>query len=220
MAVSGLPSCDFVTYTNKGILIVQIEFNYKFWKGILATVSSFYENQILPVLLLQMSNTRASQSPSSLQNANINGFQDNDKESNHSKHEDLEINDQSGINIDEDLDKSIHIEHVPIQDSPPLECKDGFTIDPSKLKAFMNSDDTIKKLEHFVNNGCANPRQFSVFNVTTETIKTLSKLDDDLQSEIMEQLCLLFPKLKKGFNVSKGLSTVHELIKMFMESVE
>ena len=32
MAVSGFNNCDFVTYMNKGILIVTINFNANYWK--------------------------------------------------------------------------------------------------------------------------------------------------------------------------------------------
>ena len=55
MAVAGLPSCDFVIYTNKGILVVQIDFDKQFWEGVITKVAAFYENQIIPALLLQLS---------------------------------------------------------------------------------------------------------------------------------------------------------------------
>ena len=93
-------------------------------------------------------------------------------------------------------------------------------INPSKLREFMKRDDIVKKLEHFISNGCGNPRQFSLAKVTNEIIKTLSSLDDELQHEIMRVLYLLFPNLKTGLNVSRGLSAIHELIKMFMQSDE
>ena len=38
MAVAGLKPCDFVTYTNKGIFIVTINFNDKFWATVVTTV--------------------------------------------------------------------------------------------------------------------------------------------------------------------------------------
>ena len=63
-------------------------------------------------------------------------------------------------------------------------------------------------------------QEFSLAKVTNETIKTLSSLDDELQHEIMRVLYLLFPNLKTGLNVSRGLSAIHELIKMFMQSDE
>ena len=38
MAVAGLKTCDFVSYTSKGILIVTINFNDKFWATVVTTV--------------------------------------------------------------------------------------------------------------------------------------------------------------------------------------
>ena len=63
-------------------------------------------------------------------------------------------------------------------------------------------------------------QEFSLAKVTNETIKTLSSPDDELQHEIMRVLYLLFPNLKTGLNVSRGLLAIHELIKMFMQSDE
>lgn len=41
MAVSGLKSCDFVIYTNKGIYIVEIDFNKQVWDDNISKVSIF-----------------------------------------------------------------------------------------------------------------------------------------------------------------------------------
>ena len=45
MAVAGLKTCDFVTYTGKGIFIVKITCNDKFW----ATVVSSNSLQVFTV---------------------------------------------------------------------------------------------------------------------------------------------------------------------------
>ena len=45
MAVAGLKTCDFVTYTGKGIFIVKITGNDKFW----ATVVSSNSLQVFTV---------------------------------------------------------------------------------------------------------------------------------------------------------------------------
>ena len=52
MAVAGLKTCDFVTYTSKGIFIVTITFNDKFWAAVVATVYKFYCQQIIPSFLM------------------------------------------------------------------------------------------------------------------------------------------------------------------------
>ena len=48
MAISGLKTCHFVTNTSKGIFIVTINFNDKFWKTVVATVySSIFPDESL-----------------------------------------------------------------------------------------------------------------------------------------------------------------------------
>ena len=53
MAVAGLKTCDFLTYTSKGISIVTITFNDKFWATVIATVYKFYCQQIVPSFLME-----------------------------------------------------------------------------------------------------------------------------------------------------------------------
>lgn len=53
MAVSGFKTCDFVTYTSKGIFVVAVNFNAKFWETVVATVFKFYCKQIVPSFLLE-----------------------------------------------------------------------------------------------------------------------------------------------------------------------
>ena len=55
MAVSGLKTCDFFTYTSKGIFVVKINFNANFWENIVATVYKFYCNQIVHSFLVEAS---------------------------------------------------------------------------------------------------------------------------------------------------------------------
>lgn len=44
----GLKTCDFVTYTSKGIFIVTINISDKFWETVVATVCKFYCQQVVP----------------------------------------------------------------------------------------------------------------------------------------------------------------------------
>ena len=53
MAISGLKTCHFVTNTSKGIFIVTINFNDKFWETVVATVYKFYYQQIVPSFLMK-----------------------------------------------------------------------------------------------------------------------------------------------------------------------
>ena len=53
MAVAGVKTCDFVTYTSKGIFIVTITCNDKFWATVVATVYKFYCQQIVPSFLME-----------------------------------------------------------------------------------------------------------------------------------------------------------------------
>ena len=48
VAVLGLKTCDFVTYTSKGIFIVTINISNKFWETVVATVCKFYCQQVVP----------------------------------------------------------------------------------------------------------------------------------------------------------------------------
>lgn len=50
---SGFKTCDFVTYTSKGIFVVTVNFNAKFWETVVATVFKFYCKQIVPSFLLE-----------------------------------------------------------------------------------------------------------------------------------------------------------------------
>ena len=53
MAVLGLKTCDFVTFTSKGIFIVTINISNKFWETVVATVCKFYCQQVVPSLLME-----------------------------------------------------------------------------------------------------------------------------------------------------------------------
>ena len=50
-------TCDFVTYTSKGIFVVKIYFNANSWEEIVATVYKFYCNQIVHSFLLEASHS-------------------------------------------------------------------------------------------------------------------------------------------------------------------
>ena len=53
MAVSGYNTCEFVTYTSKGIHVVKVNFNAVFWKTVVTKVNKFYCKQIVPSILLE-----------------------------------------------------------------------------------------------------------------------------------------------------------------------
>ena len=53
MAVSGYNTCEFVTYTSKGIHVVKVNFNADFWKTVVTKVNKFYCKQIVPSILLE-----------------------------------------------------------------------------------------------------------------------------------------------------------------------
>ena len=53
MAVSGFNTCDFVTYTSKGIHVVTVNFNANFWETVVTKVYKFYYKQIIPSILLE-----------------------------------------------------------------------------------------------------------------------------------------------------------------------
>ena len=55
MLVSGLKKCDFVTYTSKGIYVIEVDFDEQFLQDVLTKVSLFYQKYIIPSLLLQLS---------------------------------------------------------------------------------------------------------------------------------------------------------------------
>ena len=54
MAVTGLSVCDFVTYTNKGIHVVQIHFDQEFSNNISAKASLFYIERIIPYMFVEL----------------------------------------------------------------------------------------------------------------------------------------------------------------------
>ena len=54
MAVRGTKTCDFVIFANKGILIVEVNFDEHFWAAVVSKVYCFYKKYIIPALLLQI----------------------------------------------------------------------------------------------------------------------------------------------------------------------
>ena len=53
MAITGIRRTDLVIYTNKGILIVPVEFNEQFWLSILDKLHLFFVKFIVPELLTE-----------------------------------------------------------------------------------------------------------------------------------------------------------------------
>ena len=57
MAVSGYQTCDFVTYTSKGMFVVKVNFNANFWETVVTKVCKFYCHQIVPSILKEAFNS-------------------------------------------------------------------------------------------------------------------------------------------------------------------
>ena len=53
MALSGLKTYNSVIYTSKGIFVVTINFNGKFWETVVATVYKSHCQQIVPSFLME-----------------------------------------------------------------------------------------------------------------------------------------------------------------------
>ena len=53
MAISGLKTYNSVIYTSKGIFVVTINFNGKFWETVVATVYKSHCQQIVPFFLME-----------------------------------------------------------------------------------------------------------------------------------------------------------------------
>jgi len=51
MGISRIHATDLVIYTNKGILIVHVEFNAEFWQRILDKFQLFFAEFMVPELL-------------------------------------------------------------------------------------------------------------------------------------------------------------------------
>ena len=54
MAVGECKWCDFVIFTEKGISIQRIPFNEEFWNNLLARLTSFYDNCVVPEIVSPM----------------------------------------------------------------------------------------------------------------------------------------------------------------------
>ena len=54
MAVCGVTQCDFIVFTNKGIHVVQVDFDKDFWESTINTVKAFYTRRIIKTLLLEL----------------------------------------------------------------------------------------------------------------------------------------------------------------------
>ena len=48
-----LKIADLIIYTNKGILVIEVEFNVEFWKAMLKKLTDFYIGYMIPELLTQ-----------------------------------------------------------------------------------------------------------------------------------------------------------------------
>lgn len=51
MALTGVENTDVVIYTNKGILIVPVEFDPVFWQAVLQKLQLFFVQHLAPELL-------------------------------------------------------------------------------------------------------------------------------------------------------------------------
>ena len=53
LATTCLKIADLIIYTNKGILVIEVEFNVEFWKAMLKKLTDFYIGYMIPELLTQ-----------------------------------------------------------------------------------------------------------------------------------------------------------------------
>lgn len=53
LATTCLKNADLIIYTDKGILVIEVEFNVEFWKAMLKKLTDFYIGYIIPELLTQ-----------------------------------------------------------------------------------------------------------------------------------------------------------------------
>ena len=53
LATTCLKNADLIIYTNKGILVIEVQFNKEFWEGMLKKLTDFYLRYMIPELLTQ-----------------------------------------------------------------------------------------------------------------------------------------------------------------------
>lgn len=53
LATTCLKNADLIIYTNKGILIIEVEFDVEFWNAMLKKLTDFYIGYMIPELLTQ-----------------------------------------------------------------------------------------------------------------------------------------------------------------------
>lgn len=53
LATTGLQVADLIIYTNKGIMVVEVEFNRDLWEAMLKKLTAFYKDYLVPELLTQ-----------------------------------------------------------------------------------------------------------------------------------------------------------------------
>ena len=53
LAATCLKNADLIIYTNKGILIIEVEFNMEFWNAMLKKLTDVYIGYMIPELLTQ-----------------------------------------------------------------------------------------------------------------------------------------------------------------------
>ena len=51
LATTGCKVADLIIYTNKGILVIEVEFDEAFWKAILQKLTAFNKTFVIPELL-------------------------------------------------------------------------------------------------------------------------------------------------------------------------
>ena len=149
----------------------------------------------------ELTNTTSSQFvlPSSIESVNINQIQsDSSKNLNNSENKSSEMetmkqgcqrNDvkdscqstsENMKSFGDKANNTLNGQYPSSQVSPMESEPDNprLKVNPSKLREFMKRDEIVKKLEHFISNGCGNPRHYSLGKVSNET---LSSPDDNLQ---------------------------------------
>jgi len=54
LATTGCKVADLIIYTNKGIHMIEVEFDEGFWKAIIQKLTAFYKTFMIPVDLILM----------------------------------------------------------------------------------------------------------------------------------------------------------------------
>ena len=147
MAVSGLQKCDFVTYTNKSIHIVEIDFNKKFWDDVITKVTIFYKSQIIPALLLQFSSQLLQASSIENEQNNVSG---DSKDQTFVTSTSFIKDDNSGDDSNDCRDDQVNkVQEVEMDDSNVSGDSESFTSVIEDDNSDDDQDDSVYEVQDF-----------------------------------------------------------------------